>query len=229
MTWFVAYVRSSVGAKHIMAVTGILLVLFAIFHMIGHWGMFAGRDAYNTYATTLQGLGAFKWLARGGLLFLLIVHVVSGLRLAALNRAARPVGYRVFRPARTRIWSRTMALTGLAVLAFLIYHILHFTVGSIQPDYFHLRDPANKIDAYVMYVRGFQHPWILASYLVGMTLLLPHLMHGISSLFQSLGLRHPKYDGLIDKSGPALALILYLGYIIPPIAVASGYLQLPGA
>ena len=231
MSWIVTYVRSSVGAKQIMAVTGLLLVLFAIQHMIGHLIMFAGRAAYNEYAAWAQALGhgAVKWLVRGGLLALLVAHVIAGVRLATLNRAARPVPYRVYRTTATRPWSRGMILTGLAVLAFLVYHILHFTVGLVQPEYFHLRDPDGRYDAYVMYVRGFESLPVLVSYLVAMTLLLPHLAHGISSLFQSLGWKHPKWDGLIDKSGPALALVLYLGYIVPPIAVYAGVIALPGA
>jgi len=82
-------------------------------------------------------------------------------------------------------------------------------------------------DAYSMYVHGFQTPWVLVIYLVGMTCLLPHLLHGVSSTFQSLGWRHPKYDGAIDKGGPALALVLYLGYIIPPVAVYLHAIKLP--
>jgi succinate dehydrogenase / fumarate reductase cytochrome b subunit len=231
MSWIVTYVRSSVGAKQIMAVTGLLLVLFAIAHMIGHLVMFGGRGAYNDYAAFLQGLGhgAAKWVIRGGLLALLVAHVVAGVRLATLNRAARPVPYRVYRTRATTPWARAMIVTGLAVLAFLVYHILHFTVGLVQPEYFHQHAPDGKIDAYVMYVRGFQSLPILVSYLVGMTLLLPHLAHGISSVFQSLGWKHPKWDGLIDKGGPALAVLLYLGYIVPPLAVAVGVIALPGA
>ena len=231
MSWVVSYARSSVGAKQIMAVTGLLLVLFAIAHMIGHLIMFGGRGAYNDYAAFLQGLGhgAVKWVLRAGLLAILVAHVVAGVRLATLNRAARPVPYRVYRTVARKPWSRGMVLTGLAVLAFLVYHILHFTVGLVQPEYFHLRDPDTRIDAYVMYVRGFQSLPILVSYLVGMTLLLPHLAHGIASLFQSLGWKHPRWDGLIDRSGPAIAIVLYLGYIIPPIAVAAGAITLPGA
>jgi succinate dehydrogenase / fumarate reductase, cytochrome b subunit len=231
MSWFVTYVRSSVGAKHVMAVTGLLLVLFAIQHAIGHLIMFGGRTAYNEYAHWAQGLGhgAIKWVVRGGLLFLLVVHVAAGIRLASLNRAARPERYRVYRAVRTTPWARTMIFTGLATLAFLVYHILHFTVGMVQPEYFRMRDPDNYYDAYVMFVRGFQEPWILGSYLVGMTLLLPHLAHGISSLFQSLGLKHKKYDRLIDRGGPALALALYVTYVVPPIMVAAGVIKLPGA
>lgn len=231
MSWIVTYVRSSVGAKQVMAVTGLLLVLFAIAHMTGHLIMFGGRAAYNDYAELLQGLGhgAIKWVIRAGLLGVLVVHVIAGVRLATLNRAARPVPYRVYRTAATKPWARGMILTGLAILAFLVYHILHFTVGLVQPEYFHRLDPGGRYDAYVMYVRGFQSTPILISYLVGMTLLLPHLAHGIASLFQSLGWKHPKWDGLIDKAGPALAVLLYIGYIVPPIAVAAGVIALPGA
>lgn len=231
MSWFVAYVRSSVGAKHVMAVTGLLLVLFAIAHMTGHLIMFGGREAYNEYAKFLQGLGhgAVKWVIRGGLLALLIAHVVAGIRLAAANKAARPVKYAVYRTRVTPGYARAMIWTGLAIFAFLVYHILHFTVGLVQPEYYHLRDPNNYIDAYVMYVRGFENIGILVSYLVGMTLLLPHLMHGISSMFQSLGWKHPKYDPMIEKAGPVLGVVIYLGYIVPPLAVAAGVIKLPGA
>ena len=231
MSWLVTYVRSSVGAKTIMAVTGLLLALFAIQHAVGHILMFAGREAYNDYAHFLQGLGHgwVKWIVRGGLLALLVAHVIAGVALAAANRAARPVRYRVYRTVRTPFYAKWMFWSGLIVLAFLVFHILHFTVGIVQPEYYHLRDPNNYFDAYVMYVRGFQEPWVLATYLIGMTLLLPHTAHGLSSLFQSLGLRHGKYEKAIDKGAPALALILYLTYVIPPICVAAGVIKLPGA
>jgi succinate dehydrogenase / fumarate reductase cytochrome b subunit len=231
MSWLVAYARSSIGAKHLMAATGLLLLLFAIAHMTGHLIMFAGADAYNDYAHFLQTLGHgwIKWIIRGGLLALLVAHIVAGVRLSALNAAARPVKYHVYRTARTHGYARAMVWTGLAVFAFLAFHIFHFTVGLVQPKYFHVKDPLKHVnDAYSMYVHGFQTPWVLAVYLVGMTCLLPHLLHGISSTFQSLGWRHPKYDKAIDKGGPALALVLYLGYIIPPIAVAAGFITLPG-
>ena len=129
MSWFVSYVRSSVGAKHVMAVTGLGLLLFAIIHMLGHLGMFAGRDAYNHYAHTLQGLGALKWIARGGLLFLVAVHIGAGVRLASLNRAARPVKYAVYRTVRTRPWAKWMPWTGLLILAFIVYHLAQLTWG----------------------------------------------------------------------------------------------------
>src|SRR5262244_3283616 len=98
VSWFVRYLRSSVGAKHAMAVTGLLLLLFAIVHMLGHLQMFGGRDMYNAYAHFLQELWEVKWPVRAGLLALLVIHVAVALVLVSRNRAARPVGYAVYRP-----------------------------------------------------------------------------------------------------------------------------------
>ncbi len=229
MSWFSSYVRSSIGAKHVMALTGLGLVLFAIVHMIGHLGMFSGQDAYNSYAHFLQGLGGLKWAARGGLLAIFVVHLATGIRLATLNRAARPVPYAVYRPVRSTAASRTMALTGLTILAFVIYHLLHFTLGQVQPAYFHQLDELGRYDAYSMFVRGFQNVGIYASYTVAMLLLALHLGHGASSWLQSLGLRHPKYSPTLDKLGPALSFILFIGYMAPPTAVLAGLIKLPGA
>jgi succinate dehydrogenase / fumarate reductase cytochrome b subunit len=226
MSWFISYARSSIGAKQIMAVTGLGMVLFAIGHMIGHFGMFAGRDAYNSYAAFLQGLGAFLWLLRGGLLLLLVVHVAAAVMLVRANQAARPQKYAVLRYRRTTFAARTMALTGLVVLAFLVYHILHFTLGWVQPEYFHLPDDQGRADAYTMFVMGFKSTPILISYIVAVVLLCLHLTHGASSWLQSLGWKHPKYDRVLDKIGPVLAVILIAGYLAPPLAVAFNVIEL---
>lgn len=222
-TWFRGYMRSSIGAKHVMAVTGILLVLFTIQHMTGHLVMFLGQDAYNDYAHWAQNLGhgSVKWLLRGGLLGLLLVHAVVGIRLAAHNRAARPVAYRMYKTRATSRRARAMAYTGIASFAFLTFHILHFTVGVVRPEHFHVLDSKGRYDAYTMFVRGFQDPLLLATYLAGMLLLTIHLTHGISSSFQSLGIDHPKYRGWLRR-GPALAVVLFAGFALPPLAVAIG-------
>jgi succinate dehydrogenase / fumarate reductase cytochrome b subunit len=174
MSWLRAYTRSSIGAKHIMAVTGLLLLLFAIFHMLGHLQMFGGQDMYNSYAHFLQDLWEVKWPVRAGLLGLLVVHVVVAIGLVAKNRAARPAGYARFRPVTSSWVGRTMAWTGLAVFAFLAFHILHFTIGQVQPGYFHVMD-RDRWDAYSMYVHGFQTPAFYVVYLLGMILLALHL------------------------------------------------------
>lgn len=226
MSWFVSYVRSSVGAKQVMALTGLGLVLFAIVHMVGHLGMFGGRDAYNAYAHFLQSLGALKWLARGGLLAIVAIHIITAISLTRANGAARPQKYAVYRTVRTSFFARTMALTGLVILAFIIYHLAHFTLGWVQPDAFHTLDDKGRYDAYSMFVLGFQNWAILISYLVAVTLLSFHLAHGASSWLQSLGWKHPKYDAVLDKLGPVLGLVLAVGYAAPPIAVALNLIKL---
>jgi len=227
MSWSGNYIRSSIGAKHIMAVTGLLLLLFAIVHMVGHLQMFGGPEIYNRYAHFLQELWEVKWPVRAGLVGLVIVHIVFAVSLVATNRAARPVGYAKYRPVTSSRAGRAMAWTGLAVFAFLAFHILHFTLGQVQPGYFHVMDPKDRWDAYSMFVHGFQSPAIYGVYLVGIGLLALHLGHGAASWLQSLGLRHPKYP--TDRLGTAIAGALFVGYMVPPTAVLIGALQLPGA
>ena len=225
MSWFARYTRSSIGAKHIMAVTGLLLFLFAIVHMLGHLQMFGGPDMYNTYAHFLQSLWEVKWPVRAGLIGLLLVHIVIAIGLVAKNRAARPVKYTVYKPVVSSGAGRAMAFTGLTVFAFLAFHILHFTVGQVQPSFFHTLDAKQRYDAYSMFVHGFQNPAIYGVYFAGMALLAMHLGHGAASWLQSLGWRHPKYP--VDKLGPALAVFLFVGYMVPPTAVLLGAVRLP--
>jgi succinate dehydrogenase / fumarate reductase cytochrome b subunit len=227
MSWFGTYVRSSIGAKHIMAVTGLLLFLFAIVHMLGHLQMFGGPDVYNRYAHFLQELWEVKWPVRAGLLALLILHIVIAIGLVAKNRQARPVAYARYKPVVSSPLGRAMAWTGMFVFAFLAFHILHFTLGQVQPGSFHVMDPLGRWDAYSMFVHGFQSPVIYVVYLVGIALLAMHLGHGAASWLQSLGLRHPKYP--VDRLGTTLAVGLFVGYMVPPTAVLVGLLTLPGS
>jgi succinate dehydrogenase / fumarate reductase, cytochrome b subunit len=223
MSWFSRYVRSSVGAKHVMAVTGLLLFLFAIVHMVGHLQMFGGRDMYNSYADFLQNLWEVKWPVRAILLGLLVTHIVVAIGLVAKNRAARPVGYAMWKPMRSTAAGRAMAWTGLALFAFLAFHILHFTIGEVQPASFHKLDGEGRFDAYGMFVAGFQNPGIFGVYAAGMVILALHLGHGAASWLQSLGLRHPKYP--FDKLGLPIAGFLFVGYMLPPTAVLVGLVK----
>lgn len=227
MSWFSKYVRSSIGAKHVMAVTGLAMVLFALIHMLGHLQMFGGQAMYNGYAHFLQTLDEVKWPARIGLVVVLVLHLATAIRLVQLNRAARPVPYAMYKPVASTAASRSMAMTGLVLLAFIVFHLLHFTLGQVQPAYYHLPDPRGYHDAYTMFVRGFQNVGLYAAYGVAMLLLSLHLGHGASSWLQSLGLRHPKYP--LDKVGRAISMILFVGYMAPPTAVLIGLIKLPGA
>jgi succinate dehydrogenase / fumarate reductase cytochrome b subunit len=227
MSWFGKYVRSSVGAKHVMAVTGLGMVLFALIHMLGHLQMFGGQDMYNKYATFLQSLDEVKWPARVGLLVMITVHMATAIRLVQLNRAARPVAYAMYKPVASTAASRTMAMTGLALFAFIVFHLVHFTLGQVQPAYFHLPDPIGRHDAFTMFVRGFQNPGLYGAYFASILLLSMHLGHGAASWMQSLGLRHPKYG--TDKIGRLISAVLFVGYMAPPTAILIGLIKLPGA
>jgi len=196
-----------------MAVTGLLMVLFAFFHMLGHLQMFGGPGMYNAYAHFLQNLWEVKWPTRAILLGLLLLHTVLALGLTAKNRAARPVGYAVYRPRTSRLPGRTMAISGLIVLAFLIFHIYHFTL-----------QPTHPTDAYHGFVFAFQHPLLYVIYLVGILLLASHLGHGASSWLQSLGWRHPKYP--VDSIGTWVSILLFVGYIPPPTPVRGGIVKI---
>lgn len=212
VTWLFRYLRSSIGAKHVMAVTGLLLLLFAIVHMVGHLQMFGGADLYNTYARFLQDLWEVKWPVRVGLIALLILHVVLAIGLVSKNRSARQVRYAVYRPMSANTVGRTMALTGIVVLAFLIFHIYHFTLAPTHPG-----------DAYTMFVHAFSNGVLYVVYLVGILLLSMHLGHGAASWLQSLGWRHPKYP--TDRLGPIVAAGLFVGYMLPPTAVLLGIIR----
>jgi succinate dehydrogenase / fumarate reductase cytochrome b subunit len=225
MSWFARYARSSIGAKQLIAVTGLLLLLFALVHMLGHLQMFGGQDMYNSYAHFLQDLWEVKWPVRAALVGLLVVHVITAIGLVAKNRAARPVAYAMYKPVTSGSVARAMAWTGLAVFAFVAFHILHFTLGRVQPEHFHTLDGKHRYDAYSMFVHGFQDPAIYGVYAAGMLLLAMHLGHGAVSWLQSLGLRHPKYR--FDKLGLPIAAVLFAGYMVPPTAVLVGIIKLP--
>jgi succinate dehydrogenase / fumarate reductase cytochrome b subunit len=182
--------------------------------------MFGGRDVYNRYAHFLQSLWEVKWPVRAGLLGLLVVHMIVAIGLVAKNRAARPVAYAMYKPVTSTTAGRAMAFTGLALFAFLAFHILHFTTKTVQP--FHAMD-GDRFDAYGMFVAGFQQLWVYLVYLGGMALLALHLGHGAASWLQSLGLRHPKYP--YDKLGLPIAAFLFVGYMVPPTAVLLGAIR----
>jgi succinate dehydrogenase / fumarate reductase cytochrome b subunit len=226
MGWFGTYLKSSIGAKHVMALTGLGLVGFILIHLLGNLQIFVGQNAVNAYAANLKALGGLLWVARGGLIVIFLVHVFSALRLVSMNRAARPVKYKVVHSERSTFSSRVMGMSGLIVLAFLAFHLLHFTFGGgPMSENFNRIDSFGRHDVYKMTVLGFQEPIVAGAYIVAMLLLCMHLKHGVTSLFQSLGLNHPKYQGLIDMTGPGIAALVLVGNVSMPIAVLAGWVK----
>ena len=209
-----------------MALTGVGLVLFLIVHMAGNLQMFAGQDAMNAYGVTLRKVPLLLWVVRLGLIAIAVVHVVMSLRLKLQNRAARPVPYAFKDTVRATLASRTMVVSGLIILAFAVYHLLHFTFGVTDPKNFHLTDDQGRHDVYNMVVHGFQNIFVSGFYILALVLLFLHLSHGASSFFQSLGWNHPRWNAFINKFGPALAWLLCLGFVSIPIAVLVGFIEL---
>ena len=221
--------RSSIGRKLIVAVTGILLLGFLIAHLAGNLQIFLGRDAINAYAVKLRELGPLLWIARVGLIVIALAHVVLTIQLAAENRVARPVRYRASGQVQTTLPARSMTLTGLMLLAFVIFHLAHFTWRLTHPEYSLLRDPEGRLDVYSMMVLGFQQPALSALYMVAMLLLGLHLIHGLNSVWQTLGLNHPRWNPVLLAAGPLLGTLIAGGYMAMPAAVLAGIIRLPPA
>lgn len=230
MSAVIGFLGSSIGRKYIMATTGFLLFGFLIGHMSGNLLMFLGQDAINAYAVGLKSLlsGAGIWIARGGLLVLFIVHLGCAISLTIENRRARPVGYKYNATVDASKASRTMIYTGLIILAFLIYHILHFTVGVTHPDHFNVKDYLGRHDVYTMVILSFSELPVTASYIIAMVVLMLHLNHGLESMLQSLGIYSPENAPLAKKIAVTISVLLFLGQISVPVAIQFGLIQLPG-
>jgi len=226
MGWVRRLYRSSLGAKYVMALTGVMLFLFLIAHLLGNLQVFAGADAMNGYAQKLRDLGPLLWVARIGLLVIALLHVVTALRLAKANQAARPVAYAKQATRQVKPQTKTMVLSGLVLLGYALYHLAHFTWGFVLHDYSTLTDAQGRHDVFAMVVKSFQCWWVSASYLAAMAFLALHLCHGITSAFQTFGLNHAKYACAIKLAGPAVAGALFLGYASIPVACWMGLIKL---
>jgi succinate dehydrogenase / fumarate reductase cytochrome b subunit len=214
---------STVGLKVAMAVTGLLLLLFVLQHLVGNLKVFAGQDAFNSYADFMQSLGLIKWGVRFGLLAVLAVHVAAALKLRARNAAARPSRYAVLRPRASKWYGRTMMVSGLIVLAYITYHIAHFT-GEIV-NYQHLVDAAGRRDIYTNFVRSLSNPLIGGFYILGNVTLAFHLAHGASSMFRTLGLSQGRFKGALEKVGPAMGLVVGTANVAMPLACLLGIIH----
>jgi len=214
------FLNSSVGAKVVMGLTGLALWGFVLGHMVGNLQVFQGAEPLNAYGEMLHtlGHGAGLWAVRSVLIVIVVSHIVFGLKLARQNRLARGVEYRVKKQRRTNLASLTMAVSGLMILAFIVFHLAHFTGGLVQPE-FYGPDSKGRHDVFNMVVNGFNTPWIVAIYVVGQTLLLSHLVHGTVSLWQSLGIHHGVWTPALKVLGRGLAIFIVAGNIAMPLAI----------
>lgn len=222
-----ALLRTSVGRKVLMAATGLALLGFVLVHLLGNLYVFQGRDALNAYAAWIQS-NPLLWPARIGLLGLFALHVWLGLSLARENRAARPVRYRDgLEEPPTLVASRSMALTGLLVLAFVVYHLAHFTFGWVMPEAYDQVDAQGRHDVYGMVVAGFANPWVAGSYFVAMVVLGVHLVHAGQSFLQTLGVRWEHENRLVRNLALAVVAAITLGNLALPVMVHLGFAGAP--
>jgi succinate dehydrogenase / fumarate reductase cytochrome b subunit len=198
-----------------MAVSGLILFGFLIAHMLGNLQVFLGREVMNHYAETLHGNPALLWTARIILLISVVLHIWSSIDLALLKKQARPVGYVKRGNVQASYASRTMMWSGPIIAAFVIFHLLHLTTGTVHPNFV-------PLDAYDNVVVGFRVLPVSIFYTVAMILVGMHLSHGIWSMFQSVGFSHPRYTPLIKKFSAVFSWLLIAGFISVPPAVLAG-------
>lgn len=221
--------KSSIGKKWLIALTGLVLIAYVIGHLAGNLQIFAAPGQINGYAAFLHSTPLALWAVRIFLIACVVLHIVVTIKLVVENRAARPERYAHQAYVQSRWSTRLMPVSGLIVLAFIVFHILHFTTRSIDP---HLRPHeaggvlATEYDVHTMVVSGFQgHPLVTGFYLLSLFLLALHLSHGFSSLLQTLGLNSRKAVAPVSHGGRWLAWILFAGYASIPVGVWLGWIH----
>lgn len=209
------FYQTTIGKKVVMAITGALLFGFVIAHLLGNLQIYLGREEMDHYALALRALPGPLWAARLVLLLAVILHIAAAVQLTAGKNQARPVGYVRKKAVTSSYASRTMMWSGPIIAAFIVYHLMHFTFGIVHPDF---RD----LHPYENVVAGFRVIPVSIAYIFAMLLLGMHLYHGIWSMFQSVGINHPRYTPFLKKFAAAATAFIVIGNISIPIAVMTG-------
>jgi len=216
-SWLAAFYRSTLGRKVVMAVTGAVLVLFVVAHVSGNLLMFRGPEAMNSYAAFLKGSAAVLWSVRLVLLVSVVLHVHAAWSLTRQNRAARPSHYARLERQSATFSAVSLRVGGVVLLAFIIFHLLHFTTGTVHPQF-------DAHDAYGNVIIGFGVPLVVVFYLVAMVALALHLHHGVWSLFQTMGWNHPHVNPLRRRVATIVALLVPAAFSAIVLAAAFGWI-----
>lgn len=220
MSKILAFWRSSIGKKVVMAVTGIIGIGYLVIHIAGNMMAFKGAAAMNGYAHMLHTAGAeLLWIARVVLLTAVILHVVAAYQLTRMSHAARPEKYAAREPQASTYASRLMRWGGVLLLAFIIFHILHFTTGQVEPGVFVAGQPYENV------VSSFRVWWVSLFYLVAMAFLGLHLFHGAWSSVRTLGATGRSRNPMHRSIAVVVATFAWLGFSIIPVAVMLGWIN----
>ena len=220
----VRFYEAPIGKKVIMALTGVILFGYVIAHLLGNLQIFAGPDQINKYAAFLHNPAnaGFLWVARLALLVAVGMHILASIQLWKMKNDARPVAYVKKQDPAASYASRTMMWSGPIVAAFVIFHILHLTVGAVLP----LQEIGpNEPDVRANVISGFSNPLVSGFYILAIVLLCMHLYHGLWSMFQSLGFSHPKYTPKLKTGAAIFAWLIAIGNISIPLAVLAGIVK----
>jgi len=222
----VRFYEAPIGKKALMAITGVILFGYVVAHLLGNLQIFSSNpEQINRYAAFLHNPANAMalWVARAVLLLAVILHIVASVQLWSMNREARPVRYHKKADVPTSYAARTMIWSGPIIAAFVIFHVLHLTVGAI-PGLPAAEIAANEPNVRQNVINGFRNIGVSAFYIVAMILLCMHLYHGIWSMFQSLGVNHPRYTPALKKGAAIVATLIAIGNISIPLAVMAGLL-----
>jgi succinate dehydrogenase / fumarate reductase cytochrome b subunit len=205
-----------IGKKVVMAATGVVLFGFVLAHMAGNLQFFLGREKFDAYAELLRHTPALLWGVRSILLVSVILHITASIQLTALKQKARPIGYQKKAAVDSSYASRTMMWSGPILAAFIVYHLLHLTLGAGGL-------PFQEGHVYDNVLAGFRVIPVSIAYIVAMVLLGMHLNHGLWSMFQSLGVGNPRYSGGLRRFANLFSVLVVLGFISIPISIMAGY------
>jgi succinate dehydrogenase / fumarate reductase cytochrome b subunit len=207
------FLGSTVGAKVLMAATGVVLFGYVVGHVSGNMLIFAGREAINKYSEFLHTSPFLLWGTRVVLLASVLVHVWASIRLTKLKADARPVPYAVKEPRGSTYAARTMMWSGPILALFVVYHILHLTTGTVHREF----NPYG--DVYHNLVTGFRNPLASGIYIVAMLALALHLSHGVWSMLQTVGVNRPHWEKGLRRLAVLFGVLVSLGFIAVPVAV----------
>lgn len=201
--------------KAVMAVSGAILFLFVTGHLIGNLQFFEDPAKINAYGRFLRSMPGVLWTTRLVLLAMVLLHIWSSIVLGLRKLKARPQGYVRKKAIQSSYASRTMYWSGPIIAAFVVYHLLDFTFGTVNPGY-------QEGEVYANMVRSFSVPWVSGFYIIAMALLCLHLFHGVWSMFQTLGLANARYTPILRRFAATVAVLIFCGFVSIPVSVLTG-------